>query len=447
MPSSRCSLSNHAAPYDELEPAARRVVDRDRLGREHRRVAVGHAGDEQAEPDALGDAAPAPRAWCCPRSTHPGRRRTSAGSGRSPRCRRSRARRRSARAIADLRPGIALLGDVESEAHPGQPLLHSRTRRSTRWRRARCRSRSRPPAGASSTTRSCVVIDAPSSPSTACFAFSYSSSSSMPRSRRSASVCELLHHVALRRARASSVRATVGVGRRVGQVDGRAVACAGTGDQVAAARSRASARRRAAGRVGLRARGRRLVRMEVVVGPLRVRTPQRPARRRGESRKSSGTPPIATNTNPQISQPTVGAAAGRRRSRSRGSSSPSARNSADHDEHVGPWPALGEHAEEGEDAGEEHAEDPDRHHPADALRARLADLVGAARRARAADVHHRPHRLVHERQAEDEDGGAEREEDRLAHDLARSHPLDAQSHRVILFDRAASRNDRGRLAR
>ena len=37
MPSSRCSSSNQAAPYDELEPPARRVVDGDRLGREHRR--------------------------------------------------------------------------------------------------------------------------------------------------------------------------------------------------------------------------------------------------------------------------------------------------------------------------------------------------------------------------------------------------------------------------
>ena len=97
MPSWRCSSSNQAAPYAELEPAARRVVDRDRLGREHRRVAVRHAGDEQAEPHALGDAAPAPRAWCCPRSTRPGLRRTWAGSGRSPRRRRSRARRRSGR--------------------------------------------------------------------------------------------------------------------------------------------------------------------------------------------------------------------------------------------------------------------------------------------------------------------------------------------------------------
>ena len=35
----------------ELEAAAGRVVDRDRLGREHRGMAVGHAGDEQAEPD------------------------------------------------------------------------------------------------------------------------------------------------------------------------------------------------------------------------------------------------------------------------------------------------------------------------------------------------------------------------------------------------------------
>ena len=36
----------------QVEPAVRRVVDGDRLGRQHRRVPVGHAGDEQAEPDA-----------------------------------------------------------------------------------------------------------------------------------------------------------------------------------------------------------------------------------------------------------------------------------------------------------------------------------------------------------------------------------------------------------
>ena len=36
----------------QLEPSARRVVDGDGLGREHRRMAVGHAGDEQAEPHA-----------------------------------------------------------------------------------------------------------------------------------------------------------------------------------------------------------------------------------------------------------------------------------------------------------------------------------------------------------------------------------------------------------
>ena len=38
----------------QLEPAVRRVVDRERLRGEHRRVPVGHAGDEQAEPDARG---------------------------------------------------------------------------------------------------------------------------------------------------------------------------------------------------------------------------------------------------------------------------------------------------------------------------------------------------------------------------------------------------------
>ncbi|MEZ5143490.1 MAG: hypothetical protein R2726_13365 [Acidimicrobiales bacterium] len=38
------------------EPAVRRVVDGDRLRRQHRRVAVGHPGDEEAEPDPRGDA-------------------------------------------------------------------------------------------------------------------------------------------------------------------------------------------------------------------------------------------------------------------------------------------------------------------------------------------------------------------------------------------------------
>ena len=42
----------------ELEPPVRRVVDGDGLGREDRRVPVRHAGDEQPEPDPLGDPAP-----------------------------------------------------------------------------------------------------------------------------------------------------------------------------------------------------------------------------------------------------------------------------------------------------------------------------------------------------------------------------------------------------
>jgi hypothetical protein len=36
----------------QLQPAVRRVVDGERLGRQHRRVPVGHARDEQTEPDA-----------------------------------------------------------------------------------------------------------------------------------------------------------------------------------------------------------------------------------------------------------------------------------------------------------------------------------------------------------------------------------------------------------
>ena len=97
MPSSRVLLVEPRRAVAELEPAARRVVDRDRLGREHRRVAIGHAGHEQAEPHAFGERRSARRASCCLRSTRPGPRRTSVGSGRSPRRRRSRAPRRSAR--------------------------------------------------------------------------------------------------------------------------------------------------------------------------------------------------------------------------------------------------------------------------------------------------------------------------------------------------------------
>ena len=37
----------------ELEAPVRRVVDRDGLGREHRRMAIRHTGDEQAEPNVL----------------------------------------------------------------------------------------------------------------------------------------------------------------------------------------------------------------------------------------------------------------------------------------------------------------------------------------------------------------------------------------------------------
>ena len=52
MPSSWCSLSNHAAPSDSSSRPCDAWSIGERLGREHRRVPVGHAGDEQAEPDA-----------------------------------------------------------------------------------------------------------------------------------------------------------------------------------------------------------------------------------------------------------------------------------------------------------------------------------------------------------------------------------------------------------
>ena len=68
----------------EVEPSVRRVVDRDRLRREQRRVPVGHAGDEQPEPDARGGRRRARRALSSLRSSCPDPRRTSAGSGRSP---------------------------------------------------------------------------------------------------------------------------------------------------------------------------------------------------------------------------------------------------------------------------------------------------------------------------------------------------------------------------
>ena len=58
MPELAVLLVEPGGAVAELEPPARRVVDRDRLRREHRRVAVRHAGDEQPEPDVLGDPAP-----------------------------------------------------------------------------------------------------------------------------------------------------------------------------------------------------------------------------------------------------------------------------------------------------------------------------------------------------------------------------------------------------
>ena len=117
MPSSRCSSSNHAAPYDELEPATRRVVDGDRLGREHRRMAVGHAGHEQPEPDALGDAAQrgergdALEALARAVAVHRLEVVEAPDAVEAELVGELRARR-------DLRPRHPLLGDVESEAHP-----------------------------------------------------------------------------------------------------------------------------------------------------------------------------------------------------------------------------------------------------------------------------------------------------------------------------------------
>ena len=56
MPSSVVLLVEPRRAERQLEPAVRRVVDRERLRGEHRRVPVGHAGDEQAEADARRDA-------------------------------------------------------------------------------------------------------------------------------------------------------------------------------------------------------------------------------------------------------------------------------------------------------------------------------------------------------------------------------------------------------
>ncbi len=116
MPSSRVLPFEPRRADGELEPAGRRVVDRHRLGREHGRMPVGHSGDEQAEADALGDAAPGreggvalealPRAVAvhglevveAPDAVE------AEGVG-------------EAGAVGDLAPGHALLGDVESELH------------------------------------------------------------------------------------------------------------------------------------------------------------------------------------------------------------------------------------------------------------------------------------------------------------------------------------------
>ena len=135
MPSSWCSLSNHAAPYDELEAAARRVVDGDRLGREHRRVAVGHAG-RRAGPSrtVLGDAAPRRERRVALEASRPVPRRTSAGSGRTPRCRskpsssanRARSADLATRACAAARCRVRTPWDAPS--HDGVPRCTTRER-------------------------------------------------------------------------------------------------------------------------------------------------------------------------------------------------------------------------------------------------------------------------------------------------------------------------------
>ena len=52
MPSSLVLLVEPCGAEREFEPAVRRVVDSERLSGEHRRIAIGHAGHQQAEPDA-----------------------------------------------------------------------------------------------------------------------------------------------------------------------------------------------------------------------------------------------------------------------------------------------------------------------------------------------------------------------------------------------------------
>ena len=56
MPSSSCSLSNHAAPSDSSSRPCDAWSIVTRLRGEHRRVPVGHAGHEQTEADPRRDA-------------------------------------------------------------------------------------------------------------------------------------------------------------------------------------------------------------------------------------------------------------------------------------------------------------------------------------------------------------------------------------------------------
>ena len=129
-PSASCSTSNHAAPMPRnARPLRDHVERRDDLG-EDRRVAVGDAGDERAELDALACGPRARRAACRPRTSRAraGRAAAAGRSGPSPsRCRSRPPRPSTATAATRSKSssaatsGIGEVGDLESDLdHPAR---------------------------------------------------------------------------------------------------------------------------------------------------------------------------------------------------------------------------------------------------------------------------------------------------------------------------------------
>ena len=118
----------------ELEPAARRVVDRDRLGREDRRVAVGHAGDEQAEPDRVVVIPLSAASVVMPSKHSPGPSPYMGWKWSKPQMPSKPSVVGEARPRDDLGPGHALLRDVEPETASRRERMSRSVRRP--WRRA-----------------------------------------------------------------------------------------------------------------------------------------------------------------------------------------------------------------------------------------------------------------------------------------------------------------------